>query len=518
MISYKFARRSFLRGTAGLAPLMLPLLRSMEARAAGAAAPLRLLIIQHPLGTNPGLTKWVPSAAATTTSFTLPYESAPFMPLQKYMNMIDGLNLVVVGGGASPNSGQNTAEGGMVTLMTGVPTLGKVGQQDHCAGGPSIDQILLQKSSRLGGPGSANPTPFGSLQLAADIRSDRDEVAPRVLSYLAPKTGVSDPAQARQPMYPETSPLNAYRRLFGAALPAGSSAARLLSKNLSALNYMRRDLARLRSLAPASEKDKLDAYAAAISQLEASLRAQYGGAPSAICVAPAVPPSFPPTATGKQGATAVYTDLAGVDYYVPGQPTSHPHLDLGQTQLRLIKTAFACDLTRVATFMWASGTSWVVFPGTFQGATVYGNPESSPLHAPAQSDDPATQAWLSQIDQFYSAATSAVLQEFATTPDVDGNMLLDNTVVVYVTEVARAFDSNQQNMPVIVFGGKNTKVNGGTLLKVQGGPLPTQIGGTGNRPFNDLWLALAPVFGVPVASLGAQSQYTGPLPGVFAAG
>ena len=55
MISYKFARRSFLRGAGGPAPLMLPLLRSIEARAAGAAAPLRLLIIQHPLGTYPGL-------------------------------------------------------------------------------------------------------------------------------------------------------------------------------------------------------------------------------------------------------------------------------------------------------------------------------------------------------------------------------------------------------------------------------------------------------------------------------
>ncbi len=54
MMSYKFARRSFLRGAGGLAPLMLPLLRSIEARAAGAAAPLRLLVIQHPLGTNPG--------------------------------------------------------------------------------------------------------------------------------------------------------------------------------------------------------------------------------------------------------------------------------------------------------------------------------------------------------------------------------------------------------------------------------------------------------------------------------
>jgi hypothetical protein len=515
MMSYKLARRSFLRGAGGLAPLMLPLLRSIEARAAGVPAPLRLLIIQHPEGTNPGLTNWRPDASATTSTFTLPLESAPFAPLQKYMVMIDGLNLIAVGGGTATYGGQSTAEGGMVAMMTGVPTIGKVGQQDHCAGGPSIDQLLLQRSPMLGGPGFGSPTPFGSLQLAADIRSDRDEISSRVLSYLAPVSGESNPNLARQPLYPETSPLKAYTRLFAAA---GSSAGRL-AHDLSALNYMRRDLARLRSIAPASERGKLDAYANAINQLEASLRAKYGNTGGA-CVTPAVPPSFPSTSTGKQGGGSgtTYTTLSGVDYYVPGQPSSHPHADLGQMQLRLIKAAFACDLTRVATFMWAPGTSWVQFPGTFQGATIQGNLISAPHHAVAQSDDPATHAWLNQIDQFYSAATSTVLQELATTPDIDGNMLIDNTIVVYVTEVARAVDSNQQNMPVLVFGGKNTKVNGGTFLKVQGGSLPTQTGGTGNRPFNDLWLALAPVFGVPLTSLGDKTQYTGPLPGVFRAG
>jgi hypothetical protein len=514
MMSYKFARRSFLRGAGGLAPLMLPLLRSIEARAAGAAAPLRLLVIQHPLGTNPGLTNWVPTASATTTSFPLPFESAPFAPLQKYMVMIDGLNLVTATSGKDStgnHGGQNTAQGGMVALMTGVPTLGSIGQQDHCAGGPSIDQLLLQKSPALGGPGFGSPTPFGSLQLAADIRSERDEKAPRVLSYLAPKSGISDPDVARQPLYPETSPLNAYNRLFGAASPAGA-----LAHDLSALDYMRRDLARLRSVIPASEKDKLDAYANAIAQLEASLRAKYGSAAGS-CVKPAVPPTFLNMVTGKQGSGTVYTDLSGFDYYVKDQPTSHPHLDLGQTQLRLIKAAFACDLTRVATFMWASGTSWVVFPGTFQGATIYGNLMSAPHYPPSAAGDSATQAWLNQIDQFYSAATSAVLQEFATTPDIDGNMLIDNTIIVYVTELARAWDRNQQNMPVIVFGGKNTRVNGGTFLKIKDGPLPAQTGGTGNRPFNDLWLALAGAFGVSLTSLGDKTQYTGPLAGVFRA-
>ena len=132
MISYKMARRAFLRGCSGSAALMLPLLRSMEARAAGAPAPRRLLILHHCQGSQ--LDLWRPAAAATTRQFTLPANSAPFAPLQANMVLIDGLNLVPTGpqGG---DGGIDTSEGGMVSLMTGVPTLGKVGQQDHCAGG-----------------------------------------------------------------------------------------------------------------------------------------------------------------------------------------------------------------------------------------------------------------------------------------------------------------------------------------------------------------------------------------------
>ena len=53
------------------------------------------------------------------------------------------------------------------------------------------------------------------------------------------------------------------------------------------------------------------------------------------------------------------------------------------------------------------------------------------------------------------------LQEFVTQPDMDGGKLIDNTIIVYVTEVARAYDHNQQNMPVILFGGKNTASKAG---------------------------------------------------------
>jgi hypothetical protein len=533
VISYKMARRSFIRNCGGSAALLVPLLRSIEARAQGVKAPLRFMVIHHPLGAQPGLANWRPGATATTTSYTLPIESAPFAPLQSKMVMIDGVNIVTASKSSGNSGGQNTHEGGMVALMTGVPTLGQIGTQDHVAGGASIDQILLDRSPVLGGLGSSTKTPFGSLQLAADVRSDRDEIAPRVLSYRPPNSTAasSDPTtlnMARVPMATETQPLSTFNRIFGGALPTGTDMAAVLTRKLSILDFMRSDLARLQNLVPSSEKPKLAVHADAIQKLEATFRATYGSAAAvgSKCVKPTAPPMFTQSGLGAHDSAANTpvggTKLSGVDYYLPSDPTSHPHQVLGRLQLSLVKAAFACDLARVATFMWSAGTNWVVFPGTFNGATLLGGAQASAHHPPSHSSDAVTQAWLTQINIFYSQQTSLALQEFdAAASDIDGNSILDNTVVAYVSEVARAWDHAQQNAPLLVFGGKNTGIKGGTFLKVTGGSLPAQSingtggAGSGNRPLNDVWLALAPIFGVNLPSLGnINSQYTGPLPGL----
>ncbi len=494
------------------------MLRSIEARAAGLAAPLRFLVIHHPLGTQ--IDQWRPSDGATTSNFTLPTNSAPFAPLQKQMVMIDGLHIVTANrnGGAS---GAQTHEGGMVALMTGQPTLGQIGQQDHVAGGASIDQIFLAKSPVLGGPQSSRPTPFSSLQLAADIRSDRDEVAPRVLSYLDPVPGQTDLNKARQPLYPETQPLNVFTRIFGGGMPT-ADVARYISQKKSVLDFMRADLARLRALVPASETVKLDAQGEAIRQLESSIQVSQGAAGGA-CIKPDAPPSFIATGAGASGSSAPAggSQLSGLDYYVPSlpddpnDPNDHPHWQLGMLQLDMIRTAFACDLVRVATFMWSAGTNWVVFPGTFNGQAIMGSPQSSPHHPPSHTTDTNTMAWLAQIDAWYSRRTSEALQKFVAMTDVDGNNLLDNTVVAYVSEVGRAYDHDQRNMPWLFFGGKNTRLQGGQFVKITSGPQLGLDGMMSNRPTNDAWLSLAPIFGIhDMTSLGDQTQWTGPISGV----
>src|SRR5450432_720827 len=311
-----------LRAAGGSAALLLPLLRNIEARAAGSKAPLRLLIIHHPLGTAPGLANWAPQGGSTSTNYKLPSKSAPFAPLQSQLVMVDGLNIITATKSkTTSNSGQNTHEGGIVAMMTGAPTLGVHGQQDHCAGGASIDQLLLAQSPTLGGAGSpANMrTHFGHLALAADIRSDRDEVAPRTLSYNAPIQN-SDISLARQPIPPETQPLNTFNRIFGGALPTGTDTSALLAQKLSVLDFMRSDLARMNTLVPSSEKDRLAAHAVAIQSLEASLRQSYGGVTgTSVCVKPTAPPNYATigeTGNGTIGGIAgTASNLSGEDYY-----------------------------------------------------------------------------------------------------------------------------------------------------------------------------------------------------------
>src|SRR5260370_3721787 len=246
------------------------------------------------------------------------------------MVMVDGVNVIAASQESGSDGGQNPHEGGLVAIMTGVPALGKIGQQDHSAGGPSIDQLLLAQSPVLGGPTQAKPTKFGSLQLAADIRSDRDEVAPRVLSYLPPHAGQTDTGMARKPLYPEPQPLNVFNRVFGGSLPTGTNSAQLLAQKKSVLDCMRSDLARMQTLVPSSERDRLVAHSDAIAQLEASIKTMYStmtGTP--VCSKPSMPMNYAATASGQMQTSTIYTKQSGVDYYAPGTPPPHPPLDPG---------------------------------------------------------------------------------------------------------------------------------------------------------------------------------------------
>lgn len=445
--SYAFRRRSFLRGlgSAGAIGGLGWWLHRAESWAGGTAStPKRLVVLHRPNGTIRD--QWLMRGGAPGPILE------PFADLADHMRVLDGLRL------ATYNGGDASHEGGLVTLMTGSP-IGDSrppSNDDWKNTEPSLDQILATQSPDFMG------APFASLQIAAHNRQDGPpEVANRTLSYSA----------ADVPLYPEISPSLTFERLFGAIVPGDEAAiARAKAKNDSMLSFIQGDLARLKQLAPALERSKLDAHEDAIRDLEQSLGGITGCMPGEM-------PSAPPD-------TDLFTDVRAV----------------GEAQLSILRTALLCDVTRVVTFMWTPGASGVQFEGLFDGMPLVQHHSLSHENL----SDGEIAMMMAAIDRWYSERTAEFLRSLRDTPEIDGNgSLLDNTLVLYISEVA-AGTHVFEPMPLVLFGGAGVGLQGGGVASFDG------------RSTNDLWLAIARQFGVELGSIGAEGQSSGPLEGLFA--
>ncbi|MBC8068334.1 MAG: DUF1552 domain-containing protein [Deltaproteobacteria bacterium] len=443
---YAFRRRAFMRGlgSAGATGGLGWWLHRAESWAGGAGTPKRLVVLHRPNGTIRD--QWLGDGGTPGPILE------PFADLADHMRVLDGLRL------ATFNGGEASHEGGLVTLMTGSPigTARAPSPDDWRNTEPSLDQILAAQSPEFAG------VPFASLQLGAHNRQDgAPEVANRVLSYTGADT----------PIYPEVTPSLSFQRLFGSIVPGADAEAlaRIKAKNDSMLSFVDADLARLKQLAPATEHAKLDAHADAIRDLEQSLGGLTGCDPGAV-------PGDPPD-------TDNFNDVAAV----------------GAAQLAILRTALQCDVSRVATFMWTPGASGVQFEGLYEGMPLLQHHSLS--HENLSATDVARS--MTAIDRWYSERTAEFLRSLRDTPELDGNgSLLDNTLVLYITEVA-AGTHVFEPMPLVLFGGAGVGLQAGGVASFDG------------RSTNDLWLTIARQFGVELGSIGAEGQSSGTLDGLF---
>jgi hypothetical protein len=351
------------------------------------------------------------------------------------------------------NGGGSTHEGGMNTLLTGSPINGsRPATNDWKNTAASVDRTLL-------GPA---PVFMGKapLYLAADNRVDNatPQVANRAIAYSGPD----------QPIYPELKPSLVYARLFS-PMVAGSPAAlaRARARKQSVLDFVKSDLANLGALAPAAQKPRLDQHAAVVRDLEKML-----DTPVDACTQPSAPTDFTPNVDANIGP-------------------------LGAQHLALVRAAFSCDLTRIVFFMWTAAASSAVFQGLYPGMPSVNHHALS--HKDLSSPDVAKP--LAAIDRWYADRAAAFVTDLKTTPESTGT-LLDNTLVMYMSEVSDGAHSFA-NMPIALFGGSGVRLKGGRFVHEQ------------DRPMNDLWLAIAAMFGSPVKSLGAPEQSTGAISDLF---
>jgi len=510
--TYRFRRRAFLASVAGAVGLET-LLGNLEASAQGVALPRRLLVLHWPLGTIQYLFTPQGSGTAYVTSPILqPFETAG---LREEMIVLNGLRFdpSITGGGGGGH------EGGTVMMVTGARSPGTRSNQgeadDACAGGPSFDQIFLKHSPLLRQPGA------GFVTALADARVESNETSTVCLSYSYQQRSISaaNPMGGtlveNVPILPVLAPERLYASLFSSLVPGANgnektnAALRALKLKKSVLDSSLRELARLKTLAPASEAPRIEAHAAAVRRLEIEL-----GEKLALGEAECRTPEKPDATLSAPRGSGLFISNPST-----AMGEEEQHAQIGKAHLSVIRAALQCDLIRVATFQWAPGQSHVAFANMYDpepGVAHRHHPLSHRNHSSTQKEPTDQQAahlftFLSRVQTWYNQRFAEFLNDLKATRDIYGESLLDTTIVPCMTEVADN-SHGRSPIPALIFGGRKLGMQGGQYQRVE-------------RSHTDLWLTLAQAFFPDAASpldvLGGetfaqvQASYQGPIPGLW---
>jgi hypothetical protein len=373
----------------------------------------------------------------------------PFADLREHMVLVDGLEVRKAHNTPGEDHGNC-----IVTFMTGGVPFRPAGSNIPVAERISIDQIFA-KARQFSGD-----VPVRSLQLTADDRAI--QFFARVTSY----------AGRAAPLPPEQNPTAAFARVFGTLgdhTIGSGELERLRARKQSVLDFTRADAGRLKPRLGSDGRARLERHLQAIREVELVLQRTVG------CIDPA----------------PLHGQISGFD---ATQRDEH-HAQLGRAHLDIVRAAFQCDLTRVASFMWGSMETNLSrsIPGTLDLGY-------HPLSHYAGNAD--IDRDLALIHRWYNEQLAAYLRTLRDTPDGDGNSLLDNTLVVVWSEMRMGMHTFE-NLPIQLFGGAGGRLTGGRLVRYEG------------YGSNDLWLAIANALDLPMAVFGDAERCTGPLPGLF---
>jgi len=456
------ARRSFLTGLgAALAALPFVPLLDPEAEALAAEFPNRFLVFC----TTTGMTGRYPNnfkPSGGETGFTLSpilqplaggysEHGLPIEDLSSDVIITQGIDMEAAYD--SPSVGGHPR--GMGVLLTATPIMegtlfdGGGSETAGWAGGISVDQFIAEAIGM--------DTAFSSLELGVDNFGGVEHLR-YVLSY----KGKANPLPV------ESDPYKAFDRIFGDFVSDDPAALAILKKRRqSVIDLVRAELEGVNGRLGAADRHKLDAHLDAIRSIEKRLAAGIG--------AGCEPPVFD----------------GGVD------PKSDNELpDIGRMQMDLLVAALACDVTRVGSIMWGPapyGSKFSFLP------EMLGVDGMHPLsHAAA--GDTGAQNQLEAIARFYARQFAYLLQKLKSIPEGTGTML-DNTVVLWCSEVSAPNTHSHRNMPFVI-GGSGGYFDTGRFLQYSG------------EPHNKLFVSICHAMGMTNTTFGDPKYGSGPLSGL----
>ncbi len=439
----RFSRRQLLASLgAGMAATpLLPLFESESKAAKGDVA--RVVMMFSPNGTiRPN---WLPSGGQS--DFTLSPILASLEPVRDQIVIMDGIRYPSGGAGNNHMAGPSKFTTG-TGLLAGDDFSGGGNASSGWGAGTSIDQT---HAALVGAE-----TPFASLEFG--VRVTGSNVRHR-LSY----------AGSNMPIPPENDPAAMFDRLFSEFGVDQAELARLRAERRSVLDVLSSQTQALQSKVGASDVAKMDAHLEGIREIEKRL--DLDGATGEHCEVPVL------SGLGDALATNAYPEVTAL-------------------QLELLTMAFACDLTRSATFLWSGSTSGQTFPWLDIGEGHHDLSHEGDGNGDAQQK-------LTDINTWYAEQFSAFVQMLASVPEGEGTML-DNTIVVWGNELSKGNSHQIDPIPLVLAGGSNLGIDTGRFLSFEDGTI-----------HNRVLVSILQAMGHEVDSYGELDNGSGPLPGLF---
>jgi hypothetical protein len=434
-----FNRRRFLGGAAAM--IGLPLLTSLQPRIARGADPVRKKrFIGYYLPCGIVMNNWTPAAEGGAWSSPI---LTPLLRHRDRLLVLSGLDNVPA---RSENGGDHASgTGGFLTSTHVRKTAGA-----DILSGTSVDQLLA--------PILSKGLPYPSLELGTDAGASVGDCDTGYSCAYARSIAWANPTT---PLPKQTEPSAVFDRLFAGYDPDASAAelarrqryrASVLDSSLDEASALSRKLGRTDQL-------KLDEYLTSVRELETRI-----AVPISVC---------------RPGARPIG------DLSFPAR---------ARAMADLIAIAFACDLTRVATFMLGNAGSNNTHPQI--GITESHHELSHHLGNPANLDK------LTQINTWEMGEVAYLLDKLAAIDDGNGYTALDNTALFCSSEIEDGDAHRHTNLPVLVAGRGGGTLATGVHRKYTGGP-----------PLANLMISLLTGLGRPTTTFGDDG--TGPLNGVL---
>lgn len=449
------SRRALLRNL-GISAAALPFVGSLGSLArAQTPAKKRLIAIYTPNGFV--YQHWRPTGGET--NFVLSPVLAPLERHRDKINILDRVSAV-----ASLQGGVGHQRG-MGAVLTGQSLAGGNGTAVDAglANGISVDQELANKFGAL--------TRFKSLQIGVQVDGNlANRYVNKRLSYRGP----------RDPLPPEGNPYVLFDTVFGSVdkpAPGGVPTVDLAGEKRralrqSVLDSVLGDFQRLQPKMSSEDRLLLQNHTDSIRAVEKRLTTP--DTSSVICK---------PTPYGDR------IDVAN----------KANHDKVGRLLMDVMVQAFACDLTRIATFMWSYSEAGVIY-------SWLGIKEND--HAMQHAKAPQ----LAKVGAWYSEQFGYLIDSLLKIPD-EGKTVFDNSVVLWGTCLADSAAHTRVSVPWVMAGSQGGYFKTGKYLKynTRNDQTTHQAGDKSN---NDLLVSVLNSFGVETTTFGMPSACNGPLPGL----